>query len=40
MAKTRMMTQKGECYLCGALGQTEEHLALGDRIAGFLKSMA
>lgn len=25
MAKTRMMTRKGECYLCGAIGQTEEH---------------
>ena len=29
MAKTRMMTQKGECYLCGALGQTEEHHCFG-----------
>ena len=29
MAKTRMMTRKGECYLCGALGQTEEHHCFG-----------
>lgn len=29
MAKTRMMTRKGECYLCGAIGQTEEHHCLG-----------
>lgn len=28
MAKTRMMTQKGECYLCGKIGQTEEHHCL------------
>ena len=29
MAKTRMMTRKGECYLCGAIGQTEEHHCFG-----------
>lgn len=29
MAKTRMMTQKGECYLCGTLDQTEEHHCFG-----------
>lgn len=29
MAKTRMMTQKGECYLCGKIGQTEEHHCFG-----------
>lgn len=29
MAKTRMMTRKGECYLCGSLGQTEEHHCFG-----------
>ena len=29
MAKTRMMTRKGECYLCGASGQTEEHHCFG-----------
>lgn len=29
MARTRMNTQKGICYLCGAYGQTEEHHCFG-----------
>ena len=29
MAKTRMATEKGICYLCGHIGYTEEHHIFG-----------
>ena len=29
MARTRMNTTKGICYLCGAEGETEEHHCFG-----------
>lgn len=35
MAKTRMMTQKGECYLCGKIGNENRRILHEDAQRAF-----